>query len=344
MKRLFANLILGALGTAATLAGDLNPPVGPVAPTMKTLVEIEPRIAISAANTPGDANSSFRIVSPGSYYVCASLVGDSGKHGIEVAADGVTIDLNGFALTGVAGSLAGISADNSVRHRVHIYNGAVVGWGLDGISVTLGDSSGMLVERVRAADISGDGISVARDSHIRACVAEQNGADGISVYYGSMIMDCIAAGNGASGISTLGACVIRGCTARANEYAGINAFEDGLIESCAVVSNLGDGNVVGYDCVVRGNLATGNGQGAAIGAGIAVGQFLRGNRIEDNQVNGNDFGLKVDGDNNFIVRNTARGNTSGNFSVVAGNELAPVITNPGSSGFASMTPWSNVAY
>ncbi len=38
-------------------AGDLNPPSGPVTPTMKTLTEVEPRIAINATNTPGSGNS-----------------------------------------------------------------------------------------------------------------------------------------------------------------------------------------------------------------------------------------------------------------------------------------------
>lgn len=39
---------LGLLGSAAMLtAGPLDPPAGPVAPTYKTLQEVEPRIALS---------------------------------------------------------------------------------------------------------------------------------------------------------------------------------------------------------------------------------------------------------------------------------------------------------
>lgn len=56
---------LGAPGIA--FAGDLNPAPGPIAPTHKTLTEIEPRIAISAANTPGDADSMFRTTQPRPY-------------------------------------------------------------------------------------------------------------------------------------------------------------------------------------------------------------------------------------------------------------------------------------
>src|SRR6478672_5324618 len=83
-------------------AGDLNPPAGPVASTMKTLSEVEPRIAINATNTPGDADSVFKISQPGSYYLTGNVTGVASKYGIEIAASGVTVDLAGFELTGVA--------------------------------------------------------------------------------------------------------------------------------------------------------------------------------------------------------------------------------------------------
>ncbi|MCH8150310.1 MAG: hypothetical protein IH987_20420, partial [Planctomycetes bacterium] len=57
-------IVSGPVLVAATVggiiwvsAGNLNPPSGPVTPTMKTLTEVEPRIAINATNTPGDASS-----------------------------------------------------------------------------------------------------------------------------------------------------------------------------------------------------------------------------------------------------------------------------------------------
>ena len=89
-------------------AGDLNPPSGAVAPTMKTLVEIEPRTAVNATNTPGDADSLFKITLPGSYYLTGPIDVPIGKHGIVVMADRATIDLNGFSIQGIPGSLNGI--------------------------------------------------------------------------------------------------------------------------------------------------------------------------------------------------------------------------------------------
>ena len=93
-----AALTLAAAGLL--FAGPLDPPAGPVAPTYKTLTEVEPRIAINAANTPGDADSLFKITQPGSYYLTGNITGVVGRHGIEIAvpANGpsVTIDLMGY--------------------------------------------------------------------------------------------------------------------------------------------------------------------------------------------------------------------------------------------------------
>src|SRR5438034_11001068 len=84
-------------------AGSLTPPAGPITGTMKSITEVEPRIAINATNTPGDTNSLFKITQPGSYYLTGNIAGVASKHGIEIVASGVTLDLNGFDLVGVTG-------------------------------------------------------------------------------------------------------------------------------------------------------------------------------------------------------------------------------------------------
>jgi hypothetical protein len=63
---------IAATGLIAA-AGDLNPPAGPVAGTMKTLTEVEPRIAINATNTPGDVNSLFKITQLGPYSLTVDI-------------------------------------------------------------------------------------------------------------------------------------------------------------------------------------------------------------------------------------------------------------------------------
>jgi hypothetical protein len=85
---LFGALVMLVAAVVST-AGPLNPPAGPVAPTPGP----EPRIAINSTNTPGDADSTFRIAQPGSYYLTGNVSGQNARIGIEIATGGVTLDL-----------------------------------------------------------------------------------------------------------------------------------------------------------------------------------------------------------------------------------------------------------
>lgn len=67
-------------------------PTGAPAPTMKTLDQLEPRKPIYVIPT--------NITTAGSYYLTTNLSGASGQTGITVHTDHVTIDLNGYALSG----------------------------------------------------------------------------------------------------------------------------------------------------------------------------------------------------------------------------------------------------
>ena len=87
-----------------------------------------------------------------------------------------------------------------------------------------------------------------------------------------------------------------------------------------------------------------NGNGG-VGAGIHATSFL--NRIDGNHVTGNDFGFQVDGVGNFIVKNTASGNTAANYSIVVGNHYGQIILNPGTQFDGNATnfnPWANFRY
>src|SRR5262245_35397859 len=138
MKRspLICPLLLIIAAGAAIGAGPLEPPAGGVLPTMKPLDQLEPRIAIDAVNTPGDADSMFRIAKPGSYYLTGNFIGEAGKAGIEIAASGVTLDLMGFTLKGVQGSLDGVTTDGPQLTLV-LRNGSVTDWSGDGVDLSL---------------------------------------------------------------------------------------------------------------------------------------------------------------------------------------------------------------
>ena len=95
--------------------GNLSP-TGAPAPTMKRLDEVEARTIVNAANTPGNGTNTFIISAPGSYYLTGNLTGASGKHGISIQANDVTLDLNGFALiSGGGADLRGV--DTPSRHH-----------------------------------------------------------------------------------------------------------------------------------------------------------------------------------------------------------------------------------
>ncbi len=109
-------------------AGPITPPPGPVASTHKTLTEVEPRTAINATNTPGDADSVFRIINAGSYYVASDIVVPGGRAAIEIAthAGSVTIDLNGFTIVGQGVTSDGVRmSDSSSVRALTIRNGAI---------------------------------------------------------------------------------------------------------------------------------------------------------------------------------------------------------------------------
>src|SRR5262245_16845588 len=125
--------VAGAGVVAWVSAGPLNPPLGGVAGTYKTLTEVEPRTAISPANTPGDADSVYRIAQPGSYYLTGNITGVTGKAGIEIAANNVTLDLGGFTLSGVSGALSGVTAP-SIQTNITIRGGIIAGWPQSGVS------------------------------------------------------------------------------------------------------------------------------------------------------------------------------------------------------------------
>src|SRR4051812_4802458 len=113
--------------------GSLNPP-GPPAPTMKKLDELEPRTNLQATPAPAGVDASnpnfqFVINQPGSYYLSANLAVTK-ANGIQINAEGVTLDLNGFQVSRGTGSGGdGIQISGSA-HRFRLLNGSVQGFAM----------------------------------------------------------------------------------------------------------------------------------------------------------------------------------------------------------------------
>lgn len=298
-------VVLASLAFAtAAVAGPLNPPAGPVTSTMKTMVEVEPRIAINATNTPGDADSLFKITQPGSYYLTGNVAGVSFKHGIEIAVSGVTIDLNGFELAGTNLSRDGIASTFAGIGNIDIRNGTIRSWGEEGIDLGTTPTTSSRISGVLCRLNGGLGILAGANTIISECAVNQNGGGGISTNSACIVERCTAVGNFSYGITVLAGSTVRECTVRSSQLSGIS--------------------VGGAGCFVLGNTCSDNGANGD-GAGIQVG--INRCRIEGNNCTGADTGIKVDFNGNIIIKNTCAGNTV-NWSIVAGNAYGPIIDTP----------------
>ncbi len=143
-------------------------------------LDIAPALAVDGVieiNSAVVAQSGFpyTISAPGSYRLTGNLNNvPSGSDGIDVTADNVTIDLNGFAIIGQSGSGNGISSSNN---QVTVRNGSVIGMGGNGIA--LGNNA--TVADVQAIGNGGNGIVVGDGSVVQHNTASSNKSVGISI-------------------------------------------------------------------------------------------------------------------------------------------------------------------
>ena len=369
-------LLVALLGVGVwSHAGDVNPPAGPVGATMKTLVEVEPRTAVNTTNTPGDADSVFKITQSGSYYLTENVTGESGKSGIEIAAGDVTLDLRGFAVIGVPGSTYGIrNADGAAYDDITVSNGTVRGWGGSGVYFNQG--RGFRITDITAADNSASGIYVYHGAIVSKCMARNN-YDGIRAEQtGEVVDNCAAVDNGGTGIivacGTVSNCAASGgqtgivvqrataedCFARDAAQYGICALDSGMVRGCSACQNsaIGIGAHSGssvVDCVANGNSVgisslggshlvgnTCEGNGAA---GIQLAENSHPTVVEGNQCIGNGIGFDVDGTGNLLIHNTARGNPLA-YSIAAGNAYGQIINVAGGGSFTNTDPTANFEF
>lgn len=226
-----------ALSTA-TLAGPLTPPSGTVTPTAKPLSEVEPRIAINQTNTPGNSQCVFSIVGRGSYYLTGNVTGESGKIGIQINGNDVTIDLNGFTLTGVSGSLDGISSRagpfGGLGEGITVRNGVVQYWDGNGLNLTADSGPAVRVEDVTVKHNAAVGIKTGVGSSVKNCTAYDNGGTGISTGDAASLAGCTvksyASGNG---ITVGSNSTLINCSADGVGSAGITAGQGSTLTNCA---------------------------------------------------------------------------------------------------------------
>lgn len=231
--------LLGAAGIAgvAVLAsfakgGPLDPPTGPVSPTMKTLDDVEPRTLV------GTSGSTIVISQPGSYYLTGNLQAPVNAAVIQIAAGGVTLDLNGFTVSGnpasttpadaisIAPGLSSVTCRNGTIRDIP--TGAAI----------YGPSSATMIvlEDLRVLGASGFGLIAGNASRVERCVVTNSG--------GGILVDGLTA-------------TVRNCNIVDVTSTGIQ-LETGVVESCTVenaftagVRTVGEGVLLDRCCIRR---------------------------------------------------------------------------------------------
>ena len=351
-NRIIKNLAALALLSAFSLQpsallgqGSLTPP-GPPAPTMKSADEIyaklDPRTIVNATNTPGNSGYLFIISQPGSYYLTTNLVGLGDKSGIKIAANNVTLDLNGFALQGGSAGYAGIYIPGA-QTNITVRNGTISDWQYFGVDSISSSSFNLVCERLNVC-ASWYGIAVGGAGVVRDCNCESNYIDGISCFVGGIVSGCTAINNGTYGILVYSG-TVSGCTANNNGNSGIyDKF--GTVSGCNVYSNGISGIVVGDGNAVIGNTCIGNGtllEGQAI---FIVGSN---NRVDDNHCMASGYaGIQVAAGsgfiNNIIIKNSVFGSGANNYIIPVGQIVGPIITNTVSGIITNSNPWANFSF
>lgn len=283
--------------TSHAIAGPLTPPAGPVTPTNKTLQQVEPRTPIDTL--AGTATSMYKITQAGSYYLTGNIALAAGKTTcIEVGADGVTIDLNGFTLNGLNSNdtKAIRVSDKFSCDGLQVRNGHITDWGtgVDGLGLY-----GAVFEDLRLTFNDAYGLDAGNDAVVNRCSAVVCGS-GIYARQGGAVSKCTASfcgtgidmGNGGnvsdSQASTCGfgfylsfACSARSCGAYACS-TGFGGNDRNSLTDCTV-SFGNDGIAIAQASRVTGcHVGGGGGPGISVSHGSTVegctvnGQSLRG--------------------------------------------------------------------
>jgi parallel beta-helix repeat protein len=161
---------------------------------------VDGTIDINQAKVTAAGGFPFTIGTSGSYRLTGNLTVPGNKDGIAITASNVTIDLNGFSISGPGvGSGNGISSGVSSAN-ITVENGTVTGF-QRGIEFS---GNNDIVKSVHADSNSSAGILTANNAVIEGCTANSNSDDGIICGKDCAISGNTANNNGITGISVAG--------------------------------------------------------------------------------------------------------------------------------------------
>jgi hypothetical protein len=168
--------LLGAAALARVArAGDLNPPPGPIAPTGRSLTDVEPRTPIQKLS--GNSDFLYIIQSTGSYCLTGDIIVPQGMKGILVICPtgNVSIDMQGFCIRGQGGQGA-IAVQSQALDYLEVHDGYIRDMGGDGID---SGSTRCLECHDLHVDNCAQGIIVRNSGVVEACVVERCSSHGV---------------------------------------------------------------------------------------------------------------------------------------------------------------------
>lgn len=204
------------------------------------VLEINQTCAVNGGCFSGDFSGfPVTITTSGSYRLTSNLViASTTANGITITVDDVSVDLNGFSITGPgSGSGIGIQGAGS-RFGFTVENGFVRGMGGDGVQ--LGRES--IVRGVTSADNLGIGINVSNHSVVSGCVVRNNAGDGIDGGGPSTVVGNTVANNGVGVRAFAGTSVIGNSIASSASYGIVGLGLAGYRENVLTFNNGGDAN------------------------------------------------------------------------------------------------------
>jgi hypothetical protein len=208
---------------------------------------------VTAGDAPGFPVTLSR---PGAYRLTGSLQVPANKDGISIAAESVTLDLNGFQITGR--TLAANAVVETAPHSgATIRNGTIAAFKGDAIR-----STGMLwtVEDMRVFFNGGHGITAGHLLTVRDSVLWNNKLTGITAVNWASILNSTVVASGSHGIDCDNHCLISGNMISQNGIgstaAGVNASLSTVLGN--TISGNGGFGIQGGGTGYGNNTLTGN--------------------------------------------------------------------------------------
>src|SRR5688572_23236949 len=353
---------VGALAMARSARAATCGDPGPLAPTGPTMRQIYDKIAVTddgvaearipIQSLPASPTALYRISQRGVYYMTDNITGVAGLAAIEIDADDVEIECDGFCFIGVPGTRQGIVA-TSPHHAIGVYDAGFVEW------------------QETCIDLSTSTDCYAEEVWCRSCnCTSPLGLGAIALGDGGTIDDCNVfqcqsahLRTGSSGI--LEECVMRDCTDSSMISTGPAVVEDNFLlnlspggiavsSGAVVIGNRlvsSSGIAVGGDSVVSENDLQQCGGGITVSGSSSTveenhvssggtGVEVTGSRVlvDGNSVTGcTGTGIAISGTQCLVVRNSVSSPPGGTpYSIGGGNSYGSIVSAVGSGDLGSL--------